>query len=100
MNKQRETIYAIRRSALEGKDQRDYVLGIAEDVARELVETFCPREQHPGQWNGPQFLAEMNSQFGIDAKAAGADPGGLSHDELADAAVAAVTKRYEDKETQ
>ena len=33
MNKQRETIYGIRRSALEGKDQRDYVLGIAEDVA-------------------------------------------------------------------
>src|SRR5712692_4457694 len=71
MNKQRETIYAIRRSALEGKDQRDYVLGIAEDVARELVDTFCPREQHPNQWNSSQFLAEMNSQFGIDAKAAG-----------------------------
>src|SRR5436305_10692594 len=83
MNKQRETIYAIRRSALEGKDQRDYVLGITEDVARELVDTFCPREQHPGQWNGSQFLAEMNSQFGIDAKAAGADPGTLSHDQLA-----------------
>src|SRR5580700_206639 len=75
MNKQRETIYGIRRSALEGKDQRDYVLGIAEDVARELVITFCPREQHPDQWNTTQFLAEMNSQFGIDVKAAGADPG-------------------------
>jgi preprotein translocase subunit SecA len=100
MNKQRETIYAIRRSALEGKDQRDYVLGIAEDVARELVETFCPREQHPGQWNGSQFLAEMNSQFGIDAKAAGADPGALSHDELAEGAVSAVTRRYEEKEKQ
>src|SRR5436309_10985950 len=36
MNKQRETIYAIRRSALEGKDQRDYVLQIAEDLVREL----------------------------------------------------------------
>jgi len=48
MNKQRETIYGIRRSALEGKDQRDYVLGIAEDVAREIVDTYCPREQHPG----------------------------------------------------
>jgi preprotein translocase subunit SecA len=57
MNKQRETIYAIRRSALEGKDQRDYVLQIAEDVARELVETYCPREQHPDQWNVAQFLA-------------------------------------------
>jgi len=100
MNKQRETIYGIRRSALEGKDQRDYVLEIAEDVARELVDTFCPREQHPDQWNAAQFLAEMNSQFGIDAKAAAADPGTLSHDQLADAAVEAVTKRYEEKEKQ
>jgi preprotein translocase subunit SecA len=100
MNKQRETIYSIRRSALEGKDQRDYVLEIAEDVARELVDTFCPREQHPNQWNSSQFLAEMNSQFGIDAKAAGADPGALSHDDLANAAADAVAKRYEEKEKQ
>jgi preprotein translocase subunit SecA len=100
MNKQRETIYAIRRSALEGKDQRDYVLGIAEDVARELVNTYCPREQHPDQWNTTQFLAEVNSQFGVDAKAAGADPAGLSHDHLADATAEAVVKRYEEKEKQ
>src|ERR1700674_4504505 len=100
MNKQRETIYAIRRSALEGKDQRDYVLGIAEDVVRELVDTFCPREQHPDQWNTTQFLAERNAQFGIDMKAVGADPAALSHDQLADAADGAVTKRYEEKEKQ
>jgi preprotein translocase subunit SecA len=100
MNKQRETIYAIRRSALEGKDQRDYVLGIAEDVARELGNTYCPREQHPDQWNTTQFLAEVNSQFGVDAKAAGADPAALTHDQLADATAEAVVKRYEEKEKQ
>jgi preprotein translocase subunit SecA len=100
MNKQRETIYAIRRSALEGKDQRDYVLGIAEDVARELVETYCPRQQHPGQWNTTQFLAEMHSQFGIDAKAASADPTTLNHDQLLDALVEGVMNRYAEKEKQ
>jgi preprotein translocase subunit SecA len=100
MNKQRETIYGIRRSALEGKDQRDYVLGIAEDVARELVDTFCPREQHPDQWNSTQILAEMNAQFGVDAKAAGADPATLTHDALSDAAAQAVSTRYAEKETQ
>jgi preprotein translocase subunit SecA len=100
MNKQRETIYAIRRSALEGKDQRDYVLGIAEDVARELVETYCPRDQHPDQWNAAQFLAETNAQFGVDMKVAGADPGSMGHDDLVEAAVATVTKRYEEKEKQ
>ncbi len=100
MNKQRETIYAIRRSALEGKDQRDYVIGIAEDIARELVDTYCARELHPGQWNASQFLAEVNSQFGVDAKAADADPSALNHDQLSDAIAEAVAKKYEDKEKQ
>src|SRR5450432_3781374 len=100
MNKQRETIYAIRRSALEGKDQRDYVMSVAEDVARELVDRYCGREVHPGQWNTTQFLAEVNSQFGIDAKAADADPATLNHDQLSDALAEAVEKRYEEKEKQ
>jgi len=100
MNKQRETIYAIRRSALEGKDQRDYVLGIAEDVARETVETYCPREQHPGQWNTAGFLAEIHTQFGIDAKSGGADPTSLNHDELSDATVEATKNRYTEREKQ
>jgi preprotein translocase subunit SecA len=100
MNKQRETIYGIRRSALEGKDQRDYVLGVAEDVARELVQTYCPREQHPGQWNTTQFLAEVHAQFGIDAKAAGADPTSLNHDQLSDALAEAIRERYAEKEKQ
>jgi preprotein translocase subunit SecA len=100
MNKQRETIYAIRRSALEGKDQRDYVLGVAEDVARELVDKYCPREQHPGQWDTAPFLAEVHSQFGIDAKAAGADPATQNHDELAESLVEAIRNRYLEKEQQ
>jgi preprotein translocase subunit SecA len=100
MNKQRETIYAIRRSALEGKDQRDYVLGIAEDVARELVDTYCAKAMHPDEWNTTQFLAEVNSQFGVDAKAAGADPAALNHDQLSDGVADAIRAKYEDKEKQ
>ena len=49
MNKQRETIYSIRRSALEGKEQKDYALGIAEDIARELVETYLPGKRASGK---------------------------------------------------
>ena len=100
MNKQRETIYDIRRSALEGKDQRDYVVGIADDIALELVETYCPKDQHPGQWNTTQLLAEVNSEFGIDLKAAGVDPAVLNHEQLASGVSEAVAKKYEDKEKQ
>ncbi|PYU25548.1 MAG: preprotein translocase subunit SecA [Acidobacteria bacterium] len=98
MNKQRETIYAIRRSALEGKDQKDYALGIAEDLARGLVDTFCPREEHPQKWNLAQFSGEVLGQFGIDLKAVGLDPATLSHDHLSDALVERVQHRYEEKE--
>src|ERR1700722_13048213 len=98
MNKQRETIYAIRRSALEGQDQREFVIEKAENVALDLVDTYCPQAQHPGQWNTTQFLAEIHAQFGVDAKAAGADPGELSHEQLADATKEAVVKCYEEKE--
>src|SRR4030088_2541875 len=65
MNKQRETIYSIRRSILEGKEQKDYVLGIAEDLAVLLAETYCSREQHPDSWNITQFSNEVHQQFGL-----------------------------------
>ncbi len=98
MNKQRETIYSIRRSALEGKDQKDYALGIAEDIARELVETFCPANEHPEKWNVTQFLAEVLNQFGLDLKAAGFDPASMNYKELAEWLVQRVQERYAEKE--
>jgi len=98
MNKQRETIYAIRRSALEGKEQKDYALGIAEDIARELVGTFCPQNEHPEKWNVTQFAAEVQGQYGLDIKAVGVDPAKMNHVELADALVDRVKERYAEKE--
>jgi preprotein translocase subunit SecA len=98
MNKQRETIYSIRRSALEGKEQKDYALGIAEDIARELVGTYCPANEHPEKWNVTQFAAEVSNQYGIDVKAAGIDAANMNHAQLADKLVERVTERYAEKE--
>jgi preprotein translocase subunit SecA len=98
MNKQRETIYSIRRSILEGKDQKEYVLTIAEDIAVELVDTYCPRDQHPQQWNTTQFGNEILNQFGLDIKTAGIDPLQSNHDQTADALVEQTKARYEEKE--
>jgi preprotein translocase subunit SecA len=99
MNKQRETIYSIRRSALEGKEQKDYALGIAEDIAREFVETYCPASEHPEKWNVTQFAVAVLNQYGIDVKAAGIDAAKMNHAELADTLVERVKQRYVEKET-
>jgi preprotein translocase subunit SecA len=99
MNKQRETIYSTRRAILEGADQRELVLEKAEEIAYELVDIYCPRDQHPDQWNVTQFSNEALNQFGFEPKAAGIDIATLNHDSLADALIAKVNARYEEKET-
>jgi preprotein translocase subunit SecA len=100
MNKQRETIYSIRRSALEGKDQKQYAMGVAEEIAMELVNNSCPANEHPEKWNITLLAGEMLAQFGIDLKAVGIDPTTMNHAELTEAVVAAVKQRYDDKEKQ
>jgi preprotein translocase subunit SecA len=98
MNKQRETIYSLRRSFLEGRDQKEFVLERADAIADELVETYCPRDQQPDQWNVTQFSNELLNQFGIDVKTAGFDPAQFNHDALADELAERVRARYQEKE--
>jgi len=98
MNRQRETIYSLRRSFLEGRDQKEFILERAEAIANSLAETYCPREQHPDQWNVTQLSNEMLNQFGFDLKAVGVDAAGLNHDQLVDALLEKVQARYEEKE--
>jgi len=98
MNKQRETIYSLRRSFLEGGDQKEFVLERAEATSNFLVDSHCPREQHPDQWNITQFSNEVLNQFGFDLKTAGVDPLDFNHDQLADEMIEKIHARYEEKE--
>jgi preprotein translocase subunit SecA len=98
MNKQRETIYSLRRAILEGSDQKEMVLEKAEEIAFELVDIYCPKEQHPDEWNLTQFSNEVLNQFGFDPKAVGIDIANLNHDTMADALIEKVNARYEEKE--
>jgi preprotein translocase subunit SecA len=99
MNKQRETIYSLRRSFLEGRDQKEFVLERAEAIANSLAETYAPATQHPDQWNVTQLGNELLNQFGFDLKSAAIDTGNLNHNQLADTLLEKVKARYGEKET-
>ncbi len=99
MNKQRETIYSLRASFLEGRDQKEFVLERAEAIMNQLVETYCPRQQHPDQWNVTQLSNELLNQFGFDLKTAEIEPAELGYDELAAVLPEKMKARYEGKET-
>ena len=68
MNKQRETVYGLRRQLLEGSDQKEFVMDAADRVVGWLVEKFCPKDQHADQWNISGLRTEFWGRFGIDLK--------------------------------
>ncbi len=100
MNKQREAIYGIRRQILEGTDLKDELLAIADDIAGEILDTHCPKTTHPEQWNLDGLRRELWTQFGLDLRSEGIDPNKLNRDELEEKILAALHRRYEEKEQQ
>src|SRR5262249_19687457 len=59
------------------------------------------RQRNPSRrMERPAFLAEVNSQFGVDAKAAGAHASSLNLDQVRAATRSAIRAKYEDKEKQ
>ncbi len=68
MNKQRETIYGMRRQLLEGTEQKEYLLDAADRTVTWLVETYCPKEQRAEDWNTKALFTEFWGRFGIDLR--------------------------------
>src|SRR5437764_5191197 len=51
MNKQREAVYGLRRQLLEGEDQKEYLMGIADDIMIEMVGQFASENTHAAEWD-------------------------------------------------
>ncbi len=98
MNKQRETIYGLRDELLKGADQKERVQEAINRVIDWLVETFCPKDQQPDEWNVKGLQAEFWGRFGVDLRQQQLtlDPKRL--DVLREELREAVFKRYEERE--
>ncbi len=51
MNKQRETIYALRRRILEGRQLKEKIIEMTEEIAKNLVGVFIPEKGSLDEWN-------------------------------------------------
>jgi preprotein translocase subunit SecA len=73
MNRQRETIYGLRRQLMEEPDQREYVLGVAQDLLGDLVKQYLPEDASPEDWDLENFKIQLQSTYAFDAEAEGTD---------------------------
>jgi preprotein translocase subunit SecA len=98
MNKQREAIYKLRRDILDGREGREYVMGLAEDILEGLLDLHCPEKSDPQDWDLPGLRTEMLAYFNINAGDLGLDELGI--DELRDTLWKAIEERYAEKESR
>ncbi len=99
MNKQREAVYGLRHSLLEGMDQRELV---TEDYVANLLSSIldetAPEKVHPDQWNTAALRAKVKDQFGLDLDQEGINPDDLSRSQLGDRIFENLRDRYAAKE--
>ncbi|MFN7983435.1 MAG: preprotein translocase subunit SecA [Vicinamibacterales bacterium] len=105
MNKQRESIYALRREILEGRirfdenevaDTREYLMSLAEDALDSTVEQYAPAEADLEQWDLDALRREVEETFAIDTSTV--EFGGKTADEIRDELWALLQESYTSKE--
>ncbi|MGZ5445892.1 MAG: preprotein translocase subunit SecA [Thermoanaerobaculia bacterium] len=98
MNKQRESIYTLRRSILEGREGKEYILNAADEIVEYLVDMHYPEDMRETP-NETELNAELYDYFGLDLGDAGVDVHKDRRDEVKYKIVQSVNKRYEEKES-
>jgi preprotein translocase subunit SecA len=100
MNKQREAIYQLRRDILEGKEGRDYVMGLATDIVGSLVDAHCPEKEDPADWDFAGLRTELLAYFNLGVQELPPDLEQLAVEDLKEKLAATVEARYDEKETR
>jgi preprotein translocase subunit SecA len=99
MNKQREAVYGLRRSLLEGVDQKELILeDYVTNILGDLIEQFCPVKAHVDDWDVKGLKDALFTRFGVDIQAEGIKPETLNRQELGDAIFDKLKQRYDAKE--
>ena len=110
MNKQRETVYGLRRDLLIGFEgdtpeeqsgnQREYILGIAQDNFEGLIDQYMSKEVRPDEWDLVGLKEQLRLNFGFDVDGERLDLLEMGPEEAREAIWPKIEEKYQTKEMQ
>jgi preprotein translocase subunit SecA len=98
MNKQRETIYKMRKEILEGKDMKSYVQELIETLIEWHLDTYANKEKQPEDWDVGALKQAVGTQFGLNLDDLHLDWDAVPYEELRGRILASLKTSYEEKE--
>ncbi len=102
MNRQRETIYGLRRQLMFEPEHREYLLGengVARDLLHDLTDSMLSLTVAPDQWDVNTYAAEIENIYAIDpARDAGVNFKTMKPDEIQELIWQKASANYAEKE--
>jgi preprotein translocase subunit SecA len=99
MNKQREAVYGLRHSLLEGLDQKELIVeDYVPNILSNILDETTPEKLHADQWDWDKLHEKLIGHFGFDYKADELDLADVTRHELGQTLFEQLKERYEAKE--
>jgi preprotein translocase subunit SecA len=98
MNKQRESIYSMRRDILQGKNMKEFLVALITTIVEWRMENFTDKEKSPEDWDTEGFQNAISAQFGLNFENLKIDWKTINHQELRETLLTQLNKLYEEKE--
>jgi preprotein translocase subunit SecA len=98
MNKQRETIYKMRKEILEGKDMKIYIQELIETLVEWHLDSYANKDKNPEDWDVEALGKALAPQFGLNIEELKIDWPTVTFDELREKILGTLRHSYEEKE--
>jgi preprotein translocase subunit SecA len=106
MNKQRETIYGLRRQLMEEPDQREYLMGdppsagVAYDLLSDLTKQYLNPDVSPDDWDVDNYRIQIKTIYDLDTDSEHIDIPHLTSEEVVETVWEKLKVKYARKEEQ
>jgi len=98
MNKQRETIYSMRREILEGKNLKEQIQQLIEELLDWILDIHANSKKAPEEWDKEGLRKALITQFIFDINELNIDWENIEYDELRELILSHLKKIYKEKE--
>lgn len=98
MNKQRSSIYQLRKESLHGKSMKGYIQELITTIVDWIMENHTHKDKSPEDWGVEGFKKAFGAQFGFDFEELGVDWDTINHEELREKTLKTLIDIYDEKE--
>ncbi|MBS3817955.1 preprotein translocase subunit SecA [bacterium] len=99
MNKQRQTIYKLRKDILSGKNMEQYIQDLVVTLVDWLMENHTSKEKPPEDWDVKGFKNTVEAQFGLNIYELNIDWDSITYDGLREKVLSSLKDIYQEKES-